>query len=339
MVLELLDEAVAAGARQKNAMEIMGLDVRTVQRWRKQPGEDRRKGRRSAPANKLSDRERQEVLRVATSVEFRELPPGQIVPRLADRGVYLASESTFHRVLRQQKLMTHRQRSRPVRYARPKAYLATGPEQLWAWDITYLPAEVRGQFFYLYLVEDVWSRLIVGSEVHERECMELSSQMIGQACARRGIRRGQLVLHSDNGGPMRGETMVTTLKRLGVVPSFSRPGCSDDNAYCESLFRTMKYRPAYPDGRFDSLQDAREWVDRFVAWYNTEHFHSGIGFVTPMDRHTGRDVQILEQRRRTYASARQRLPQRWTGPVRAWGRTDLVWLNRRDSDLPAVEAA
>jgi transposase InsO family protein len=269
------------------------------------------------------------VLQTANSASFRNLSPKQIVPRLADEGIYLASEATFYRVLRENRQMTHRQRSRPPTHKRPDEFIATGPGQVWSWDITYLRSPVRGQFYYLYLIEDVWSRMIVGYQVHEFESMELSAELIEATCSAHGIDHAGLVLHSDNGGPMKGSTMLATLQKLGVVPSFSRPRVSDDNAFSESLFRTLKYRPQFPAQPFDALEQARGWVTEFVRWYNTEHRHSGIQYVTPQQRHHGLDVQILTRRHQLYRDAQQRHPQRWTGATRDWTPAGHVRLNPR----------
>lgn len=331
LVLELIEEAVAAGARLAPACEVIGLDVRTVQRWRNGL-EDRRHGPKRRPANQLSEWERCRVIEIANSPQFRDLSPKQIVPRLADQGTYVASESTFYRILRQAQQLEHRERSRAATRKRPNEHVATGPHQVFSWDITYLRAPVKGEFFYLYLVEDVWSRKIVGWQVHEQESMWLAARLIERTCERLGIDPRGLVLHSDNGGPMKGSTMLATLDRLGIVASFSRPRVSDDNPYSESLFRTLKYRPSYPGGPFTSIETAREWVADFVAWYSLEHLHSGIGYVTPAQRHAGHDEEILENRRRVYERARQRNPQRWSRGVRCWGRPEIVRLNpKRDA--------
>jgi putative transposase len=322
----LVEEAVAGGARLNKACEVVGLPARTLQRWVHKPIDERRGPRRS-PANKLSQRERERVVEVATSPEFRDVSPKQIVPLLADRGTYVASESTFYRVLHDEQLQHVRTRTRsPAK--RPREHIADGPWQVASWDITYLRSHVRGQFFFLYLVEDVWSRKTLGWQVHDIECNELAAALVER------IRRENpdvdlrgWVLHSDNGGPMKGATMLATLQRLGVVPSFSRPRVSDDNPFAESLFRTLKYRPEYPADGFATLDDARQWVAAFVHWYNHEHQHSGIGFVTPADRHAGLDVEILAARRCVYERARQRRPERWSRDMRAWSRPDVVTLN------------
>lgn len=272
------------------------------------------------------------MLRTVNRPENRDLPPKQIVPKLADQGIYLASESTIYRILREEQQLHHRERSRPATGGRPKEHVATGPNQVYSWDITYLLSPVRGRFYYLYLVEDVWSRKIVGVAVHDRESSDLAAELIEEVCILHEIDPEGIVLHSDNGGPMKGSTMLATLQRLGIVPSFSRPGVSDDNPFSESLFRTMKYRPEYPTGPFESLEQARAWVTLFVRWYNTEHLHSGVNFVTPADRHAGREDAIFARRRKVYEAARRRHPERWSGSTRRWEGVKEVRLNPEKCD-------
>jgi transposase InsO family protein len=328
MILQLINETVQSGARLKAAAEAIGLSARTVIRWRQQDGgEDRRKGPDNDPANKLSDQERQQVLDIANSQDFRDISPKQIVPKLADQGVYIASESSFYRVLRDNKMMAHRQSAKPPRSGRPKGYVATGSCQVWTWDITFLQTTVRGLFFYLYMIVDIWSRKIVAAKVFEKESMQYSSRLFTQACMIHGVEPNTLVLHSDNGGPMKGSTMQATLQKLGVIPSFSRPKFSDDNPYSEALFRTMKYRPKYPSVPFGSIEDAQDWMDEFVIWYNTQHLHSAIRFVTPDDRHFGREEEVLANRCKVYEQARRRNPARWSGQIRNWNPVHLVCLN------------
>jgi transposase InsO family protein len=327
MIQMLVEEAVANGARFGRACAVLGLPARTLQRWANSDG-DGRHGPNRSPANKLSEAERRKVIAVSTSPEFRDSSPKQIVPLLADRGVYLASESAMYRVLHDADLQHRRGRARPPT-PRPREHRADGPWQLASWDITYLPSCVRGQFFYLYLVEDVWSRKILGWAVHDVESATHAAALVERIRdeAAPGVDLAGWVLHSDNGSPMKGATMLATLQRLGVVPSFSRPSVSDDNPYVESLFRTAKYCPHFPLRRFDSVDDARAWVAAFVGWYNDEHQHSGIGFVAPSDRHAGRDLAILDARRVTYAQARRRHPERWAGATRSWTRPATVTLN------------
>lgn len=324
-----MHEAVTSGARQRRACETLGVDARTLQRWQDQGiGEDRRAGPTSAPKNKLSESERREVLELVNRPEFRDLSIKQIVPILADRGVYVASESTMYRILRDDGQTAHRAASRPPQgRPRPREALATAPNQVWSWDITYLPSAVRGRFFYLYMIVDVFSRKVVGRVVHDAECAAYAAELIRAACAAEGLGNEPLILHADNGGPMKGATMLATLQDLGIVPSFSRPRVSDDNPFSESLFRTLKYRPDYPSKPFQSLDAARQWVEGFVDWYNNRHRHSAIRFVTPAQRHAGHDVEILERRRDVYERARARSPHRWTTKTRDWSRVDVVRLN------------
>jgi transposase InsO family protein len=329
-VIVLLNEAMAAGARQAQACEVLGLSKRTLQRW--QTGEtvhcDQRSLRAYQPPHKLTEIERSEVLSVANSDEFGHLPPSQIVPRLADQGRYLASESTFYRVLKEENQLAHRRSERPAQTrAKPRAICATAPNQLYSWDITYLASTVLGQFFYLYLFLDIFSRKIVGWQVYEEESSALAGDVLRDLCHREGIQSDQLILHSDNGSPMKGATMLATLQQLGVMPSLSRPAVSNDNPYSESLFKTLKYRPKYPLKPFDGVSEARDWVTGLVEWYNHEHRHSAIRFVTPAQRHEGLDEDLLNNRQAIYEAARVRNPKRWSGSVRNWQRIQEVHLN------------
>ena len=328
MILTIIDNAVAAGARLKKAANILGLSARTILRWRQsETGEDKRNGPASEPANKLNEQERMRIIEVANCATYRDMSPKQIVPKLADQGIYIGSESSFYRILKEHKMMNHRERSKPATHHRPNAYVATGPCQVWSWDITYLRSPVTGSFYYLYMFIDVWSRKIMAATVFDEESMDLSARLFTHACFTHGVNPDGLVLHSDNGGPMKGSTMLATLQKLGVVPSFSRPMVSDDNPYSESLFRTMKYRPEYPSKAFDSLEHAQKWVDEFVCWYNTEHLHSAIRFVSPDDRHYGRERQILANRQGVYERARRRHPNRWSRQTRNWNPVLQVRLN------------
>lgn len=311
------------------ACRVLGVSVRTLQRWEKEPKrEDQRQGPKSKPKNSLSEAEKMLIIAVSTSPRFRDLSASQIVPILADAGVYIASEASFYRILRENKLLAHRNKAKPSRNSKPKEYVVTGPNQVWSWDITYLRSSVRGKFYYLYLVVDVWSRMIVGWAVQEEESAKLASTLILEACMRHGVDSEKLILHSDNGGPMKGATMLATLQWLGIIPSFSRPSVSDDNAYSEALFKTLKYRPEYPSAPFERLEEAQQWIRGFVQWYNYEHRHSGILFVTPSSRHYSEDILILEKRKEVYEEAKQKNPIRWaSGKTRNWEPISEVTLN------------
>ena len=337
MIVALIDTAVAAGARREQACDVVGLADRTVERWREADvGDDGRAGPRTRPANALTPAERAKVLEVVNSPEYRDLPPKQVVPRLADDGRYIGSESTIYRILRAEGQDAHRGRVKPRTVRTVDEHVATAANQVWSWDITYLLSAVRGRFFYLYLVEDVWSRRIVGFEVHDEESMDASAALVRATCAAEAVDPNGIVLHSDNGGPMKGSTMLATLRQLGIVPSFSRPSVSDDNPFIESLFRTLKYRPEYPQKPFENIEQARAWVVAFVAWYNSEHRHSGIRFVTPDERHDGREKAILAKRVRVYERARRKNPNRWSRGTRNWTPAPAVFLNpKRDQETVA----
>lgn len=329
-----IDEAVAAGARRHRACEVLEITVRTLQRWRHSMAlglsGDRRKAAAQArkPHNALTAEERAEVVRVCNEPLYRSLPPSQIVPRLADAGKYVASESSFYRILRSVRQVNRRGAAEaPRQVTKPRSYRAVRPNQVWSWDITFLASSIRGQFYRLYMIEDIFSRKIVGWEVHGEELADHASLLITKACLAEGVRRHQLVLHADNGSPMKGATMLATLQRLGIVPSFSRPSVSDDNPYSESLFRTLKYTPAYPRRPFASLDEARRWVHEFVTWYNHEHRHSAIKYVTPAQRHTGEEGRLLKRRHALYQAAKAMHPERWSGGTRDWQPAGDVWLN------------
>ena len=268
--IELIDEARANGCRLKPACDELNISVRTYERWTK-GGEVKKDQRplaqRPAPKNKLTPEEREEVLKTVNSPEYADLAPSQIVPKLADEGRYIASESTIYKILREEKLNSHRGRTSPPVKREPPTHIATAPNQVWTWDITWLNAVIKGQYYKLYLILDMFSRLIVGHEVWEEEKAEHAEYLVRKATLSQGIAGKPLVLHSDNGSPMKAATFQATLEKLGVQSSFSRPRVSNDNPYSESLFKTMKYRPKYPFKGFKSLEEARKWVDKFDNLY------------------------------------------------------------------------
>jgi putative transposase len=331
------------GARLHLACKTAGIDVRTLQRWKADDGlaaGDRRPtAHRPPPAHALSAEERARVLAIANEPRFADMPPSRIVPRLADEGVYLASESTFSRILREKGQTAHRGRAKaPTTKKPPTTHIAAAPREVWCWDTTYLPAMVQGLWFYLYLILDLYSRKIVGWEVHAEDQAEHAAHLVRRTALGEGIAALPIkpVLHGDNGATLKATTVLAMLHWLGVEPSYSRPRVSDDNAYAEALFRTAKYRPEFPARGFASLDDARAWAAGFVHWYNHEHRHSGIRYVTPAERHDGRDRVILEARAALYQEARARNPRRWSGGVRNWTPAGPVALNpERDSVAPS----
>ncbi len=324
-----VNEAMRGGARQSAACEIIGISAKTLQRWeRPENTQDGRLDSLHELSTRLTPWEREQIIQVANEPAYAALSPSKIVPKLADEGRYIASESSFYRVLKAAKQLSHRLKARPARSVnRPKALTASGPNQIYSWDITYLPTRVRGVFLYLYLVIDLYSRKVVGWQVYEEESSALAAGFMTDICHREGARRQCVTLHSDNGSPMKGATLLATLHTLGVIPSFSRPSVSNDNPYSESLFRTLKYRPEYPEDVFSDLLSARTWVDWFVDWYNHEHLHSSIQFVTPAQQHAGRDPEILARREQVYRDPKARHPHRWSGDIRNWKPVGDVHLN------------
>jgi len=285
----------------------------------------------------LSGEECATILSLCNSTEFASLPPSQIVPKLADQGRYLASESSFYRILRADGQQHHRGRAKPpVRRKPPTSYKASAPCEVWTWDITWMPGPVAGMFFYLYLIVDIFSRKIVGWEVHERESADLAATLIRQAVMSEGCITRPLVLHADNGSPMKGATMTVTMEKLGITASYSRPRVSNDNPFSEALFRTCKYRPDWPTKGFAARTDAQAWVKSFASWYNGEHLHSAIRFVTPNERHARQDSATLANRAILYANACAQKPERWSGKIRNWQPAGPVWLNP-ENEISAPE--
>ena len=318
----------------------MGLSQRTLTRWRADDGsikpDKRPDAEKVAQSHQLTEAEEWAIIVTCKLPEYRSLPPSQIVPLLADKGIYIASESSFYRVLRKYEQVNHRGRMQPARKVpEPTSFTATGPNQVYTWDISYCPSEVRGEHWYLYLIMDIFSRKVIAWEVHEVESGELAKQLIERALLREGCWHNPPVLHSDNGAPMTSHTLRARLMELGMTMSYSRPRVSNDNPYSESLFKTVKYCPDWPAKGFKSLQAVREWMLAFEHAYNEKHLHSGINFVTPDTRHRGEDCEQLAQRKKVYERAKEQNPRRWSGQTRNWTVTGPVSLN--PSKLKEIE--
>lgn len=340
-VVELIAEAVSSGARLSIACEEAEISTRTYNRWTSDyliSNEyiDRRTiSIHPEPHNKLSPDEKQTIINVVNIPEFSSLPPSQIVPILADRGIYLASESTFYRVLKENNELHHRGRSKEPMTRPISTHAATAPNRVYTWDITYLNGPIKGRHYYLYLISDLFSRKIIAWEVWEVESAENASELIRRAIIAEHLttREHPLVLHSDNGSPMKGATMLETLYNLGITPSRSRPRVSNDNPYAESLFKTLKYRCNYQPKGFATLDEARQWVFNFVEWYNNNHRHSGIKFLTPNQRHApDHGKKVLAKRDLVYKTAKLKNPERWSRATRDWSIVDKVWLNPEKSE-------
>jgi putative transposase len=283
-----IEQACADGARLAPACALAGIDAGTLRRWKADDGlaqGDRRPDAdRPVPSHALSEMERARIIEVANEPRFAETPPSRIVPTLADEGIYVASESSFHRVLRAHGQMNRRGRAQPPRASRPPTtHIATGPAEVWCWDVTFLPAQIQGRWFYFYLILDLYSRKIVGFEVHDTDSAEHAAHLARRTALAEGVHAMPVrpVLHGDNGATLKATTVLAMLHWLGIEPSYSRPRVSDDNAFAEALFRTAKYRPEFPLKGFANLDAARLWAQRFVQWYNRSSEHTSLYVVGP----------------------------------------------------------
>jgi len=324
LIVGYVKEAIDNGAEQKKACETIDLEERTYQRWRDSSFGDLRPNTPKSNPKKLTDYEKQKILDICNQKEYQGESPNTIVPQLAEKGIYIASESMFYKVLKENNQLKYRGESKPATVRQIPILTATGPNQVWSWDITYIKTKVRGLFFYLYLFMDIWSREITGWTINENESGNVAADTLDRICNEHNI--SEVWLHSDNGSPMKCATMLSRMEALGVLASFSRPAVSNDNPFSESLFKTLKYRPGYP-GSFDTIEVAEKWMTGFVYWYNHVHRHSGIKYVTPHERHTGADIEILKKRRQTYEEAYKKNPSRWAGKIKNFDHIDVVELN------------
>jgi putative transposase len=297
----------------------------------------------SPPAKRTSHRalgadERCGVLAVLTEPRFADLAPAEVYATLLDERRYLCSERTMYRVLAENAAVRERrdQLRHPV-YKAPEL-LATGPNQLWSWDITKLLGPAKWTYFYLYVILDVYSRYVVGWMIAHRESAALAERLISETCERQGIQREQLTLHADRGTSMRSKAVALLLSDLGVTKSHSRPHVSNDNPFSESQFKTMKYRPDFPD-RFGAIEDGRAHCIDFFAWYNNDHRHGGLGLLTPHDVHYGLAATRLQARDVVLASAFAAHPERFpAGPPSAGVVPAEVWINKPRQPSPTEES-
>lgn len=326
-IVELVKESTNNGATLERSCKIVGIDPKTFHQWKNCKIDRRTIANRESPANRLRIEEELEIIRIINLPKYANLPPSQIIPKLADEGIYIASESTFYRVMKAHKQLKHRRTSKTPVKRTLTTYEAKEPNQVWTWDITWLKSHTKGLYYKLYLLLDIWDRSIVGHEVWETETSENASILIQKTMVAQKVCRRPLVLHSDNGSPMKGSTFIATLERLGITKSYSRPRVSNDNPYSESLFKTLKYNLKFPKKGFETIEQAREWIYQFVLWYNNEHMHSGINFVTPQVRRAGGDKEILNRRKIVYEKAKKKNPERWSKTVRKWEYVESVYLN------------
>ena len=292
---------------------------------------------RRGPSRSLSLSEQQHLLGVLNSDRFCDVAPRTIAATLIDEGIVLASPSTMYRLLRRHRqVRERRQQKRLAQYQAPEL-LATGPNQVWTWDITKLKGPVAGTCFHLYVIIDIYSRQVVGWMVAERESEVLAREFIKKTCRRQKIQPRQLLIHADRGSAMRSKSVAQLLSDLEVAKSHSRPYCSNDNPYSESQFKTMKYRPDFPK-RFGCLVDARTFCRRFFQWYNCDHRHSGIAMLTPETVHSGRAAEVIAARNAVLAETYRQHPERYVrGCPTAPELPDAVWINPPHNPMDMTE--
>ena len=282
---------------------------------------------RPTPARALTPQERYVVREHLHSERFRDKAPAEVYATLLDEGVFLCSVRTMHRILAGSgELKERRNQLRHPQYKKPEL-LATGPNQVWSWDITKLLGPAKWTYFHLYVILDIFSRYVVGWMVAPRETAELAKRLIADTCQKQGIAAGDLTIHADRGTSMTSKPVALLMADLGVTKTHSRPHVSDDNPYSESQFKTLKYRPEFPD-RFGSIEDARAFCQQFFPWYNQEHHHSGIALLTPQMLHYGQAEQVIEQRQQVLNQAYRRNPERFVRSCpKPQPKPTAVWIN------------
>jgi putative transposase len=313
------------------ACRALGASVATIYR-RRRPPEPRAPKPRPTPARALTQAEREAVLELLHSERFVDSSPAQVYATLLDEQQYLCSERTMYRLLeaRHGGVRERRDQLTHPAYTKPEL-LAERPNELWSWDISKLKGPAKWTYFYLYAILDVFSRYVVGWTVQHRENGQLAKALIEQATEQQRIARGVLTVHADRGGPMRGKPVAFLLADLGVTKTHSRPYTSTDNPYSEAQFKTLKYRPEFPE-RFDSIEHARAHCRAFFDWYNHEHRHSGIGLMTPAAVHYGQAEQMHAARARVLEAAYECNPERFVRrPPAPPALPTAAWINKPDT--------
>lgn len=326
-ILDFIDEAKRQAVSERTTCSLLGISRRTIQNWRKWGLRDRRKGSARVVVHKLSVDEEECVYQAAISRRFADSTPEQIVATLAQEKLYYGSVSTFYRILRKREALEHRRESKKPRQGkRPDKIPVTGPNQVWAWDITWLKTAVVGLFHYAYTIIDIYDRTLIGWTIEETESEEHACRLFSRAMRNHGV--CPEIVHADNGNAMRGVTLGVFLDNLKISRSYSRPRCSNDNAFMETWYKTLKYTVGYPRF-FASIEHARIWFADFVNWYNNDHLHSALAYVTPMQRRTGAADLIYAVRNQTIAEARAKNPSRWrNGKTRSYGSSPVMAVYR-----------
>ena len=321
------------------ACQVLGVPRSSVYRHRgaQHKPEPNRPKERPLPSRALEQQERTQVLDVLNSDRFADAAPRQVYAQLLDEGTYLCSWRSMYRILDAHEQVRERrdQLTHPT-YKKPEL-LAQSPNELWSWDITKLRGPQKWTYFYLYVLMDIFSRFVVGWMVARQESAVLAKELIQQSCQNQEIDPDTLTIHSDRGGPMTAKSLALLLSDLGVTKSHSRPHVPDDNPYSEAQFKTMKYRPDYPD-RFGCPEDVRGWARSFFSWYNFEHHHTGLGLMTPATVHYGQAPQVQAQRQRVLEAAFAAHPERFVrGRPTAPTLPEAVWINKPKTENLARE--
>lgn len=324
-IIEAVDISVSSGARMFKACEAIRLDQRRLRRWRKTEG-DGRKGGYRALGQRLSETEKDAIVEAFQQPGMKELPIKAAYATLMDRNVYLGSPSTLARVLRERKV--RKSRTAKAKNTKRPELAATGVGQIWCWDITWLDARHKGTYYYLYMVIDMYSRKVVAWSVYAKEDGAMARAMFAEALEAEGITEYCLIVHSDNGKPMRSVTLRSLFEKLGIMVSYGRPHTSNDNAYAESLFATLKGRISFPE-YFESIEAANAFCLEFFTWYNCFHMHSSLDFVTPQTVHEGMHSKIFEQRNQLLETDRERHPSRHGGHRKVFGIPEEVRLKHK----------
>jgi len=322
-------DQLAAEQSLASACAVLGVPRSSVYRHRRKPGspEQQPQQPRPAPPRALDQAEKDKLRDLLDSERFQDLAPREVYASLLDEGVYYCSWRTMYRVLAAcDQVRERRNQLRHPAYAKPEL-MATGANQVWSWDITKVRGPSKGLYYYLYVILDIFSRYAVGWMAAEQESAALAEQMIAETCRKQGIEQGRLTIHADNGGAMTAKSLALLMADLGVGKSHSRPHVSDDNPFSEAQFRTLKYHPDYPE-RFGCLTDVRSWGQRFFAWYNDEHHHTGLGLLTPADVHYGRAATVLTNRQVILQRAYEAHPERFVkGVPKPVPAPSAVWIN------------
>lgn len=323
-----LAESLAKEVNIQQACAALAIPRASYYRWQDREEHRSKERRKNRPPLSLSAEEERVVLEILHSDRFVDQAPQEIYNALLDEGNYLCSVRTMYRILNKHGEVKERRNQLVHPYYQKPELLATAPNQLWSWDITKLRGPAKWTYYYLYVILDVFSRYVVGWMVAHREQAALAQKLIEQTCEKQGIKPGQLTIHADRGSSMTSKPVAFLMADLGITKSHSRPYVSDDNPYSESQFKTLKYRPDFPE-RFDSIEDARAFCQPFFRWYNGEHYHSGIGFLTPEAVHYGNAEQIIKERQAVLLAAYEKYPKRFKGkPPSPATLPETVWINK-----------